>query len=126
MHAGKVKRFEGKTAFPSRISSVFTSIIRKEAVKVVCIDLSGTYPHLIQSYFPNAKIIVDRFHVGRLMLHQCMHTYQDIDLKIKNNRGLLAALRTKPKNLTTKRLQKRNDYLKQQPIINAIYQFKQQ
>lgn len=98
----------------------------KEHVKVICIDLSSTYRHLIQRYFPQAKIVADRFHVIRLMHHMCMQTYQDIDPKMKNKRGLLAALRTNPENLTAKRLQKRDEYLQQQPIINAIYQFKQQ
>ena len=47
--------------------------------------------------------------------------YQDIDPKMKNKRGLLAALRTNPENLTAKRLQKRDAYLKQQPVIDSIY-----
>ena len=55
-----------------------------------------------------------------------MQTYQEIDPTMKNKRGLLAALRTKPNNLSEKRRIKRDEYLKQQPIIAAIYQFKQQ
>jgi len=98
----------------------------KERVKVICIDLSSSYKHLIQRYFPNAKIVADRFHVVRLMLHQCMQTYQEIDPKMKNQRGLLAALRTNPENLTPQRLKKRDEYLKQQPTVDAIYQFKRQ
>jgi transposase len=98
----------------------------KEAVKVVCIDLSSTYRSLIKRYFPNAKIVADRFHVVRLMLHQCMQTYQEIDPKMKNQRGLLAALRTNPDNLTPERLNRRDEYLKQQPAIQSIYQFKRQ
>lgn len=98
----------------------------KEQVKVVCIDLSSSYRHLIQRYFPNAKIVADRFHVIRLMLHQCMQTYQEIDPKMKSQRGLLAALRTNPENLTPQRLKKRDEYLNQHPAINAIYQFKRQ
>lgn len=98
----------------------------KEQVKVICIDLSSSYRSLIERYFPNAKIVADRFHVIRLMLHQCMQTYQEIDPKMKNQRGLLAALRTNPENLTPQRLKKRDEYLKQQPIIDAIYQFKRQ
>ncbi len=50
----------------------------KERVKVVCIDLSSSYRHIIQRYFPNAKIVADRFHVIRLMLHQCMQTYCNV------------------------------------------------
>jgi transposase len=56
----------------------------------------------------------------------CMQTYQDIDPSMKNKRGLLAALRTKPENLTAKRLQRRDEYLKKQPAIASIYEFKQQ
>ena len=96
----------------------------KEQVKVVCIDLSSSYRGLIQRYFPNAKIVADRFHVIRLMLQMCMQTYQDIDPGMKNQRGLLAALRTHPDNLTAKKLEKRDEYLKAQPAIAAIYEFK--
>jgi hypothetical protein len=56
------------------------------------------------------------------MLHLCMQTYQEIDPKMKNQRGLLAALRTNPENLTATRLKRRDEYLKQQPMIDAIYQ----
>jgi len=106
------------------LGSYLSQLRGRERVKVICIDLSSSYKHLIQRYFPNAKIVADRFHVIRLMLHMCMQTYQDIDPKIKNQRGLLAALRTNPDNLTAKRLQKRDEYLKQQPAVAAVYQFK--
>jgi transposase len=115
-----------KGRFPKDLADYFQQLAGKEAVKVICIDLSSSYRHLIQRYFPNPKIVADRFHVIRLMLHQCMQTYQEIDPQMKNKRGLLAALRTKPDNLTGKRLEKRDDYLKQQPVIAAIYHFKQQ
>jgi transposase len=115
---------KGKSA--SDLGDYLNQLPGKEGVKVVCIDLSSSYRHLIRQYFPNAKIVADRFHVIRLMHHLCMQTYQEIDPKIKNQRGLLAALRTNPENLTAKRLQKRDAYLKQQPAIKSIYQFKQQ
>jgi transposase len=115
---------KGRSA--SDLASYLNQLPGKEKVKVICIDLSSTYRHLIQQYFPNAKIVADRFHVIRLMHHLCMQTYQDIDPKMKNKRGLLAALRTNPENLSAKRMQKRNEYLKQQPVIDSIYQFKQQ
>lgn len=115
---------KGRSA--SDLSSYLEKLPGKDRVKVICIDLSSSYRHLIQRYFPNAKIVADRFHVIRLMLHQCMQTYQEIDPKMKNQRGLLAALRINPENLNGKYLKKRDDYLKQHPAINAIYQFKQQ
>lgn len=98
----------------------------KERVKVVCMDLSTSYRQLVRQHFPQAKIVADRFHVIRLMLHHCMQTYQEIDPSIKHQRGLLAALRTNPDNLTAKRLHKRDTYLKEQPAIDVIYQFKRQ
>ena len=115
---------KGKSA--SDLASYLNALPGKERVKVVCMDLSSSYRQLVQRYFPHAKIVADRFHVIRLMLHQCMQTYQEIDPKIKHQRGLLAALRTNPDNLTCKRLEKRDGYLQQQPAIHAIYQFKRQ
>jgi transposase len=114
---------KGRSA--SDLAGYLNQLQGKERVKVICIDLSSTYRHLIKQHFPNAKIVADRFHVIRLMNHMCMQTYQDIDPKMKNKRGLLAALRTKPENLSAKRLQKRDEYLVRQPVIGAIYQFKQ-
>lgn len=110
----------------SDLKNYLQTLAGREQVKVVCIDLSSAYRHLIKRYFPNAMIVADRFHVIRLMLHQCMQTYQEIDPKIKNQRGLLVALRTNPENLSSQYLKKRNDYLDQHPAINAIYQFKRQ
>lgn len=97
----------------------------KENVRVICMDLSSTYRNIVQRYFPKAKIVADRFHVIRLLNHMCLQSYQEIDPKMKYKRGLLAALRTNPENLSEKRVIKRDSYLKEQPVIHAIYQFKQ-
>jgi transposase len=98
----------------------------KDKVKVVCIDLSSSYRQLIKRYFPNARIVADRFHVVRLMLHMCMQTYQEIDPSMKNKRGILRVLRTNPNKLTSKGMHKRDTYLNKYPAIDAIYQFKRQ
>lgn len=97
----------------------------KERVKVVCIDLSNPYRNIIRRYFPRAMIVADRFHVVRLLQQFFLKTYHAIDPNIKYHRGLLAALRTKTANLTPTRLQRRNDYFKKQPAIEALDQFKQ-
>lgn len=108
------------------LANYFNQLQGKENVKVICMDLSNSYRHLVQRYFPQAKIVANRFHVIRLVLHQCMQTYQDIDPSMKNQRGLLAALRTNPDDLSSQRLNKRDQYFIQKPAIDAIYQFKQQ
>ncbi len=49
------------------LATYLKSLPDKERVKVVCIDLSSIYRKIIKKYFPNAKIVVDRFHVIRLV-----------------------------------------------------------
>ena len=60
-------------------------------------------------------------HVIRLMQHQCMMTYRTLSSDIKNNRGILALLRTRPDNLTLEKKKKRDQFLADNPAINAIY-----
>jgi transposase len=71
-------------------------------------------------------IVADRFHVIRLIQHQCMMTYRELSNDIKSNRGILALLRTRPDNLSSDKKIKRDAFLSQNPAINNIYQFQQQ
>ncbi|MFO2969841.1 transposase, partial [Legionella pneumophila serogroup 1] len=82
------------------LSSYLAYLVGKERVKVVCMDLSSTYRSIVKKHFPNAKIVADRFHVIRLLQHQCMMTYRELCSQIKSNRGILALLRTRPDRLT--------------------------
>ena len=107
------------------LESYFKSLQGKERVMVVCIDLSSSYRSLVKRYFPNAKIVADRFHVIRLINQLSLQTFHQIDPAMKYQRGVLMALKTNPANLTPYRLSQREAYLKQQPAIAAIYQFKQ-
>ena len=75
----------------------------RERVKVVCIDLSSPYRALIRRWFPNAKIVADRFHVIRVVIHHFMALARQIAPEIKNHSGSLAALRMNPANLTESR-----------------------
>ncbi|HHT9759724.1 ISL3 family transposase, partial [Legionella pneumophila] len=98
----------------------------KERVKVICMDLSSTYRSLVKKYFPNAMIVADRFHVIRLIQHQCMMTCRELSSEIKNNRGILALLRTRPDNLSDEKKVKRDTFFTENPAIESIYQFQQQ
>ena len=70
--------------------------------------------------------MADRFHVIRLMQHQCMMTYRELSSKVKHNSGILALLRTKPERLNASKKAKRDAFLAENPAIGAIYQFQQQ
>ena len=95
----------------------------RERVKMICIDLSSSFRALAEKYFPNAKIVADRFHVIRLLHQLALKTFHHIDPDIKYNRGMLAALRKKPKNLTDKQKKRRDEYLKKCPAAKVIYVF---
>lgn len=69
-------------------------------------DLSSTYRSIVKKHFPNAKIVADRFHVIRLLKHQCMMTYRELSSQVKSNRGILALLHTRPDRLTPQRKMK--------------------
>jgi transposase len=55
-----------------------------------------------------------------------MMTYRELSSDIKNNRGILALLRTRPDRLTEEKKVKRDAFLTQNPAIDAVYQFQQQ
>ncbi len=56
---------------------------------MVCIDLSSPYRRMVRTCFPRAKIVVDRFHVMRVIIHHFMELARQIAPEIKNHRGLL-------------------------------------
>lgn len=93
----------------------------REKVKVVCIDLSSPYRNLIRRYFPNAKIVADRFHVIRLVIHHFMKLARQIAPEIRNQRGILNLLRKNPDNLTEAESTRLAKWLQSHPAIAALY-----
>ncbi len=97
----------------------------RERVRVVCMDLSSSYRSLVRKYFPNAKIVADRFHVIRLVLHRMLKTCQNIDEGLKKQHGTSRLLRKHQKNLTKEQTEKLQKYLQNRPEIDAIDRFKE-
>ena len=93
----------------------------REKVKVVCIDLSSSYRSLIRRYFPNARIVADRFHVVRLIIYHFMNLAREICPEIKHQRGILNAMRTNPENLKEKQKLRLEAFFSKHPAIEAIY-----
>ena len=107
------------------LKAYLASLPGKERVRVICIDLSSTYRRIIKQYFPNAKIVSDRFHVIRLVGHHFLKTCHSIDPQVKYKRSILKILRMRQDRLSNKQIRQRDQYFKQHPAIEAIYQFKQ-
>jgi transposase len=97
----------------------------RDKVKIVVIDLSDHYRRIIKKYFPNAKIVADRFHVIRWVNHQFMNAWKQFDPIGRKDRTTLGLMRRHEWNLQTAQAIKLENYFSQHPEIKAVYDFKQ-
>jgi len=94
----------------------------REKVKVVCIDLSSSYRALVRRWFPNARIVADRFHAVRLLQHHFLDLARQIVPELKNHRGLLGALRRHPSKLEERHQAKLEKLLADHPALQPLYE----
>jgi len=97
----------------------------RDQVRVVCMDLASVYRALVKKYFPNARIVADRFHVIRIINHHFLACWRELDPAGSKNRGLLSLLRRHRHNLKPQQQLRLQDYLQQHPALELIYRFKQ-
>lgn len=57
----------------------------KENVKQIALDLSDTYKSFCKSYFPNAELVADKFHVLRLLTNSINRRRKEITGDKRNN-----------------------------------------
>lgn len=98
----------------------------RERVQVVCIDLSSSYRHLVRQYFPNAKIVSDRFHVIRTVLRHFLDAWKQLDPVGRKNRGLLSLMRRNGNKLLPEQQNRLEQYFEHNPIIRLIYEAKEE
>jgi transposase len=97
----------------------------REKVQIVVMDLSETYRSIIKKYFPNAKIVDDRFHVVRLLNQQFLKVWGALDPEGKKNRGLLSLVRRHEWNLKPEQVPKMQKYFRECAGFESLYRFKQ-
>lgn len=107
------------------LEAYLSRLTGREAVRIVCIDLSSSYRALIRRYFPNAVIVADRFHVIRLINQHFMALWRQIDGVGSKSRGLTSLIRRHAENLTSEQKVKLRAYLMKFPAMEVIYDFKQ-
>ena len=100
------------------------NLSERDRVKVVVMDLSETYRSISKRYFPNAKIVTDRFHVIRLVNHHFLKVWQSIDPEGKKNRGLLSLMRRSLNRLSDVQKQNLERYFDRFPALRVIWEFK--
>ena len=104
------------------LAAFLATLKGRERVRMVCIDLSSPYRRLVRKWFPNAKIVADRFHVIRLVYIHCMQMIRAIAPELRYHRGALAALRKAPGKLTPRQQSIRDNLMRQYPQIKPIYE----
>jgi transposase len=97
------------------------SLKGRERVKIVCIDLSSSYRSLIRKWFPNAKIVSDRFHVIRLIQHHFLALFRELVPSLADERGIFRLLRKKPKNLLPEQRLKLKALFLLHPVLKPVY-----
>ena len=106
----------------SDLLAFLLSLKGRHKVKVVCIDLCTPYRQMITRWFPNAKIVADRFHVVRITQHHFLSFCRKVAPQIKHQRGLLASLRRNPENLTDRDHQRLKELFQNHPVIEELYE----
>lgn len=107
---------------PKVLDAYFNTLKGKENVRVVCMDLSSSYRALVRKHFPNAKIVADRFHVIRVIQQHFMDLVRSIAPQVKNHRGYLAALRTRPDRLFPAQNATLQRLFTKHPALQPIYE----
>ena len=97
----------------------------RDQVQVIVMDLSETYRSIARKYFPNAKIVTDRFHVIRLVNQHFLKAWQQHDEIGRKNRGLLSLMRRHEWRLSNDQRINLGQYLTEYPVLELMYQAKQ-
>ncbi|AIL65896.1 Transposase [Rickettsiales bacterium Ac37b] len=114
---------KGKSA--KDLEDYLSKLEGREMVRVVCIDTRYRYHAIIRKWFPNAKIVADRFHVIRLVNYYFVKQAQMIDPETKHKRSYVKLLMMHKKNMTEEQSRRFKQYLEGHPAIRSIYEFKE-
>jgi transposase len=95
----------------------------REGVEEVCVDMWGGFPKVIREVFPNAKIVVDRFHVQKLVNKALNKIRLALKLTGLKNRCLLMNNQV---NLTTEEKEELELVLKSSPSLKIAHELKEE
>ena len=106
------------------LEAAITHIPGKENVTHAVIDMTGTYKNFIEGYFPNAKIVVDKFHVIKL-IHPAIRKYRKEVTGDKRSNPIRHLLLKNRKRLKPYQKRAVSRFCKENPTINEVYRFKE-
>lgn len=111
--------------YQSYVRQRVSELSGREKVRVVVMDLSETYRRIARKYFPNAIIVVDRFHVVRLVNQHFLKIWKEHDPLGRVNRGLISLMRRHASNLKPAQQLRLGQYLEEFPVLKALYRARQ-
>jgi transposase len=92
-------------------------------IKEVCVDMWGGFKKVITEVFPNAIVVIDRFHVMKLVNKALNKIRLKLGLKGLKNRCLLLK---NNENLTEEEKKDLRELLKLSPCLTIAYQLKEE
>jgi transposase len=95
----------------------------RENVKEVCVDMWGGFPKVIKAVFPNARLVIDRFHVMKLVNKAVNNIRLERNLKGRKSRGLLLK---NEDNLTEEETGELEELLQESPCLRIAYELKEE
>lgn len=95
----------------------------RENVKEVSVDMWGGFQRVIKEVFPNARIVIDRFHVMKLLKKALNKIRLSLKLKGLNNRYLLLKNES---NLTEEEKLELQELLNNSPCLRIAYELKEE
>jgi transposase len=95
----------------------------RENVKEVSVDMWGGFQKVIKEVFPNALIVIDRFHVMKLVNKALNKIRLLLELKGLKNRLLLLK---NAENLTEEEKEELKTLLNQSPCLSIAYELKEE
>jgi transposase len=95
----------------------------REQVREVSVDMWGGFPKVIKEVFPNALIVIDRFHVMKLVNKALNKMRLNLELKGLKNRCLLLKNEA---DLTDSEKLELADLLKDSACLGIAYQLKEE
>jgi transposase len=95
----------------------------REQVEEVSVDMWGGFPKVIAEVFPNAVVVIDRFHVMKLVNQRLNKLRQIVGIKAQGSRFLLLK---NSQDLSPEENQKLQQILSQSPCLRMAYCMKEE
>ena len=98
-------------------------VVSGDPTREVCVDMWGGFPKVIREVFPNAKTVVDRFHVQKLVNKALNKIRLALNLKGLENRYLLM---NNQANLANEEQEKLELILNFSPSLRIAHELKEE